>query len=230
MSQSTSYSLASRESIIKYEDSFKTLENISKYGHSLNESDLKGSSLFLSSIDLPKTYKVFGEEQFAYYLKTYNLNEKEAFLNNNCSNKKRFIKLIFQDGYIIVNKKFLLKYFKSFNEMTLTVNTILLNTISKNDFQTILKFYYSKNVEISLFNCIGLYRICEIFNVDKVFKKHITEYIISNYVKLSKTIHFYIHQQSLKKFNDQFCLRNEKEFDDIQRLIFIFKWKFNFGF
>uniref|UniRef100_A0A0K0F9U0 BTB domain-containing protein n=1 Tax=Strongyloides venezuelensis TaxID=75913 RepID=A0A0K0F9U0_STRVS len=228
------------QSYIKYMELLEVLENIAKKGHSLTDQELESSEVLLSALDLSKAVYQYGRKEFLHYIKSYNLKEEDAFKFNNLEARNDFVKLIFYDGSCVVRNEFLSKYFhifkdKSSNTLESNRNQFLIVGFSIYHFYTILKYYYADTIFLSHHNIFELYKICDIFKVEDSFKNRVTCYINNFYVSLSKTIgfykyHVYLEDGHLGGKNNKFKIENDDEYDDINRLLYLYQWKYNGGF
>uniref|UniRef100_A0A0N4ZJZ4 BTB domain-containing protein n=1 Tax=Parastrongyloides trichosuri TaxID=131310 RepID=A0A0N4ZJZ4_PARTI len=223
----------------RYFTLLKDLDVITKYGHCLSQTEINESTILLSSIYWTKESYKNGRYEFNHFIQTYHLPEHGALKARNLKPKKDFIKIAFPDGSVVVRKSFLIKNFQCFHssltlEENKNVKEIIISDFSVRHFKIILKYFYANTVYFTAKIILELYRICYEFKVDKSFTEHVINYINYFYILLSKTLSFYKYYSYLSEghlggINNKFRIETEEQIDDINRLLFIYQWKYNNG-
>uniref|UniRef100_A0A0K0F8G6 BTB domain-containing protein n=1 Tax=Strongyloides venezuelensis TaxID=75913 RepID=A0A0K0F8G6_STRVS len=213
----------------------RILRKIESKGHCLTEDDFEYGRVTITSIGLVRPYYFYGKNAYRDFVLTYNLDPYNAFTGEDLPVKNGFIKLIFYDGYVVVRKEFLLKYFAYFKFKfdcitDKQVNIFNIKDFSFNHFVVVLKYYYAQIIVITLDMIVELYRLADFFVVDYAFMKRITVYINCFYSKIARTIGFYRYH---KYFEDEYLggdntglqVTSEEEDQDIDRLYYLYQRK-----
>uniref|UniRef100_A0A0N4ZV36 BTB domain-containing protein n=1 Tax=Parastrongyloides trichosuri TaxID=131310 RepID=A0A0N4ZV36_PARTI len=214
----------------------KLIEKIESKGHCLPDDVFKKAEITLNINNVSTEMYKYGQEQCHHYFQMYGLRDNHTFDYNCLESKSDYIRLNFCDGSCIVRKQVLIKYFTKFSEplSELTdkcIREIMVSKLSVETFRIILKYYYGINVKINLKNVIELYKLCDELQVDGCFKKQVVEYIIKNFVLLTRTSSFLKNICYFECVPLKLLLNNKPEncsfedFMDIHRIISLYKWK-----